>query len=118
MELTLNIYEKGKVKKTYKAESYFLSTGVCEDVLEITENNNLIEMFLNNDFDNQLKTGVEVMRTISKLNPKLKPIMKEVFVGVTDEELRQTDVKEYVSCLKNIILYVVEELFDIKGKKK
>lgn len=117
MELKLNIYENGKIKKTYTAESYYLSTGVCEDILEITEDTKLLEMFVGGNSD-QLSLGIETIKVVAKLSPKLKPIMKEVFVGVTDEELRQTDIKEYAGCLKDIILYVVNELFGINGKKK
>lgn len=117
MELTLNIYENGKVKKTYAAEDYFLSTGVCEDILEIAEGSDLLTMFVSGNA-NDLKMGLEVIKTVSRLAPKLKPIFKEVFIGVTDEELRQTDIKEYVACVKNIVSFVVNELFGIEGKKK
>lgn len=103
MELVLNIYskekdEKGKRKiiKTYKTDEYDLMYGTVEDILTIFDVNNL------ND------TG-EMLKMINKFRSQLNPLLKDVFWGLTDDELRNTQIKELVPVVVNILKLAIEQ---------
>lgn len=103
--MKLNIYEKKEVIKTYEADSYDLMFGTVEDVANA----------LNLD---DLKTGsdVEIIRMATKLVltslETVKDLMKDIFDGLTDEELKKAKVKEMAQVLLEVGKYILE-LMDI-----
>lgn len=103
MELKLNIYEKRKIVKTYTAETYELMFGTVEDLL------NLINL------DN-LKSGsdVELLKIASEVVLKgmgiIKPLLKDVFDGLTDDELRNCKTIEIAQVLVEIIKFTIAEI--------
>ena len=40
----------------------------------------------------------------------VKPLLKDVFEGLTDEELRNTSIKEIVDVLSNIVTYSINQI--------
>lgn len=106
MELKLNIYRKGnKVEKTYKAETYDILYGTLEDALEIVDVDKI---------DDALSIG----KMVVKLLPQIKPLLKDVFDGVTDEELRCVKVKELIPLMMNIFKFAFDELKGLGGDEK
>lgn len=107
MELNLHIYEGKKISKTYKAETVDFSFGVVEDILDVL------------DFDN-MKTGdnKEIASMIIKTSKQLKPFLKDLFDGVTDEEIRHTRMQNLISIFKNLIAYAVQELNALSDDEK
>lgn len=103
MELKLNIYNKKEIVKTYTNDTYDLMFGTVEDFLELV---NVDDM----------KTGsdAEIVMLVGKAIPKgmgtIKTLLKDVFDGITDEELKNTKVKEIVKILVNIIKSSVFEI--------
>lgn len=103
--MKLNIYEKKEVIKTYEADSYDLMFGTIEDVANA----------LNLD---DLKTGsdVEIIRMATKLVltslGTVKDLMKDIFDGLTDEELKKAKVKDMAQVLLEVGKYTLE-LMDI-----
>lgn len=99
MELKLNIYNNnGKIiEKTYTAETFDIMFGTVEDLLNIID----LEK-LNND--------AEIAKLIIKAIPLLKPLLKEVFDGVTNDELRRTKIKELLPLFVNIFVFALKEL--------
>ena len=85
MDLKLNIYEKKKVVKTYTAETYDLMFGTVEDLIDLI------------DLD-QLKNGTdaEIIKLVGKVIINgmgiIKPLLKDIFEGLTDEELKKTKI--------------------------
>lgn len=108
--MQLNIYEKKKVIKTYTADTYDLMFGTVEDISDAV---NLDEM----------KTGsdVEVFQAVVKLitgsKETVKDLLKDVFDGLTDEELRNTKVKEQAQVLVEIVNYTLSQLRKGTGTK-
>lgn len=100
MTLTLNIYsatDKGTVEKTYTAESYDLMLGTVEDIMAII------------DIDKM--TDSEAMtRMVVQAFGKLKPFIKDVFTGVTDEELKRVKVKELIPTFVDIFKSILDDL--------
>ena len=100
--LSLNIYGKnGKVEKTYTAESYDLMLGTVEDLMQII------------DVD-KMTDNIAITRMVVKGYSQLKPFIKDVFTGVTDEELKLVKVKELIPTFIDIFKAVVDGLDIIK----
>lgn len=109
--MKLNIYENKKVVKTYEAESYDLMFGTVEDVMTIFK-------------VDDLKTGsdVELIRMVGTALPRcintVKPLLKDIFDGLTDEELKKTKMKEIVIVIIDVIKFAFDQMsigFDSKN---
>ncbi len=103
MELKLNIYNGRKVEKTYTAETYDLMFGTVEDLLATI------------DLDN-LKSGsdTEIIKLVGNVVTKsmdvIKPLLKDVFEGLTDDELRNTKVKEIAAALIEVVKFSIAQI--------
>lgn len=100
MTLTLNIYsatDKNAVEKTYTAESYDLMLGTVEDIMAII------------DIDKM--TDSEAMtRMVVQAFGKLNPFIKDVFPGVSDDELKRVKVKELIPTFVDIFKSILDDL--------
>lgn len=107
MNLTLNIYEGQNIIKTYTAETLDFSFGVVEDVLDAL------------DFEN-MKTGskAELAGVVIKCSKQLKPFLRDLFPGVTDEELRNTRIQNLIEVFRSLYAYATEELGKVAGPEK
>lgn len=104
MELKLNIYAKNdkgryELEKTYMSEAVDIMFGTAEDLFGML-----------GDLD--IKDNKELLNAVTKGFSRLKPFLKEIFIGVTDDELRRTKVKELIPLFVNIF----SELFKWSGK--
>ena len=99
MEIKLKIYNGNTVEKEYTAETIDFSFGVVEDVLDALDLENM-------------KTGnkAELATVIIKCSKQLKPFLKDLFEGVTDEELRSARTSNIIQIFKDIYSYAVNEL--------
>lgn len=101
--MKLNIYEKKKIIKTYEADTYDLMFGTMEDIAEAI---NLDEMELGTDTEILKMLGKAVMGSMDTI----KDLMKDIFDGITDEELKKTKVKEMLQVLVEVIKYTIKQL--------
>lgn len=102
--LTLNIYsaeDKNKVEKKYTAESYDLMLGTVEDLMQII------------DVD-KMTDNVEITKMVVSAFGKLKPFIKDIFAGVTDDELKRVKVKELIPTFIQVFKSIVDDLDLIK----
>lgn len=107
MELVLNIYGKERDKetgkreivKTYKTDEYDLMYGTVEDILTIF------------DVENMNDTN-EILKMVMKTMNQLKPLLKDVFYGLTDEELKYIKVKELIPVVVGILQIAKEQFSD------
>lgn len=104
MEIKLKIYkrENGKrvVDKEYVEDTLFIRFGIVEDILEKI------------DFGNN---GNSTDQAILKAMPFIKPILKDIFDGLTDEELKRCNTVDLIGVAKNIITYCVQLLYGISS---
>lgn len=107
MQLLLNVYDpKTKnIAKQYTAETVDIMFGTIEDVIEII------------DID-KLDDNMEWAKVIALSMKKLKPLLKEVFTGVTDDELKNTKIKELIPLFINIFKYMVSEIKGLGDNSK
>ena len=101
-KLHLNIYknekdENGKriIDKTYTTESSDMLYGPIEDIVSIIDLQNI---------DND----VEMAKAIMVALKQVKPILTDVFFGLTEDELRRTSTNELVVVTVAIIMQTIE----------
>lgn len=106
MTLELNIYDGAKIEKTYTADTIDCSFGVVEDILNAL------------NFES-IKTGnkFELAAMVIKCTDQLKPFLKEIFAGVTDEELRKAKMSNIVDVFKNLYYFANVELGKVTDEK-
>ena len=108
--MKLNIYEKKKIVKTYEADTYDLMFGVLEDVADAIKLD-------------ELKTGsdVEIIKMAGNLVLKsmdtVKDLLKDIFDGITDEELKNTKISEIAQVLVDVVKFTMAQLNKGFGSK-
>ena len=109
--MILNIYNKNTIIKTYEAENYDIKFGVVEDVIELFDMDEL-----------QKGDDIELIKLVGKTIPKslgsIKDLMKDIFDGLTDEELPNVKIKEMAQIIVTIIKYALSQISDGISKKK
>ena len=120
MELTLNIYKaKGKytisneVEREAKAQDFELTTGVCEDILNLIN----IDMFggglaaLSDESKQELAIGI-----IKDGYPMFLEIIKEIF-ELTDDEAKHLKIADVATVVLEIVKYSFTQLAKSIGGK-
>ena len=116
MELKLNIYADRlcrKVEKTVTANDFELSTGVCEDVLNIIN----IDMFegglaaLSDESMQELAIGI-----IKNGYPFFVELIKEIF-DITDDEAKRIKIADVATVVLEIVKYSFGQLASSLGGK-
>lgn len=101
--MILNVYEKRQIVRTYEADSYDLPFGVIEDVADVIKLDSI-------------KTGSDVelikvaLDVVLRCTDSVKNLMKDIFDGITDEDLKKTKVTEMAQVLIEVVKYTGEEL--------
>ena len=107
MELTLKIYKGKEVEKEYTTDTIDFSLGIVEDILNAL------------DFESMEKgDNAELAVMVIKCSKQLKPFLKDMFDGVTDEEIRRTRVQNLIEIFKGLFKYATDELGMIIGDEK
>lgn len=99
-EIKLDIYKmdnKKEIEKTYRAESYDLMMGTVEDFIGVIDLENM-------------DSNVEVTKAVVKCVNQLKPLLHDVFEGITDEEIRRVRFKDIIPCLVSVVKASFEAL--------
>lgn len=108
--MKLNIYKGDEIVKTYEKDSYRLRFGVVEDVAKAVNLDELEE-----------GTEAEILRMIAKLVitslDTIKGLMKDIFPGLTDEEIRNCSVDEMAMVIFEVIEFTIKQL-NIRGNKQ
>lgn len=100
--MKLNIYQGKNVIKTYETNDFDLTYGVIEDVIEIVDGKDLENK---NDLVNIAIDSFHLLR----------PLLKEVFDGLTDDELRTVKVRELIVVIVELIKASIANLKKITG---
>lgn len=108
--MKLNIYNRREIVKTYEADAYDLPFGVVEDVAEAVKLDDL------KDGSNEelIKLAANV---VLKGTDTIKELMKDIFDGITDEELKKTKVTEMAQVLVEVVRYTFDQLSKGLGRK-
>lgn len=103
--IKLNIYKKdnkNEIEKTYTSESYDLMLGTVEEFMQII------------DID-KIGDQKEVAIMVYKCYGQIKPLLKDIFPGVTDDELKNVKIKELVPVIIEVCSSIMESLDLLKS---
>lgn len=114
MELKLNIYKNQReVEKTYTADTYDIMFGTVEDFMNMLD----LEAFMGSGDTSTLMAAAG--KLIKGSRELLKPLLKDIFPGLTDDELRRVKGKELlevVAGLTGFSLGEIKAMYEV-GKK-
>lgn len=101
--MKLNIYEKGKILKTYQVDEYELPWGVVTDVTSAID----LEKIQSGGMDELYSAFGGLLLTSSA---KINDLMKDMFDGLTEEELRKASAPEIIECLIDVVVYTLQRI--------
>lgn len=110
MELKLNVYKGKEVEKTYTAHDFKLYTRDVEDILNLIN----VESFTGS---NEQEASTEIIKAVAKGFSKFKPIVQNVFDGLTDDEYGRTSIQELGAVIFQIFTYAISEMFTFTNSK-
>lgn len=125
-ELKLNIYDGRKISKTYTAEEYDLMTGTVEDIINLIDVEGVINLISDTEeADNDKKASIKdtigfvpsLIKTIKNAFGIVKPLLKDMFKGLTDEEIRHTRIKDIAMLFVNVAMFGMSEMKDTGEEK-
>ena len=109
--MKLNIYDHKEVIKTYEANEYELMFGTVEDMIEAAKLDKI-----------ESGTDAEIVMAATNLvttsMDTVKDLLKDVFDGLTDDEIRHTRVSEIVNVVVDILMYAVSQITLFGGSKR
>lgn len=108
MDLKLNIYDRRNIVKTYTAETYDIMFGTVEDLIDTFNLDGLNA----NDNVELIKVATSIVMNGMDV---VKPLLKDIFEGLTDEELRNAKIKEVATVLVEVVKFTMEQI--AKGSK-
>lgn len=111
--MKLRIYKNGReVEKTYQADGYHLTFGVVED---------LVGLLGSIDWAGSVDDTAGIL-DILKILPRgiesIKPIVMEVYDGITEEELKRADIGDLIHTFVEVFQYSIGSLQKLGGDRK
>lgn len=103
----LKIYNGKKVEKTYHVEEIDLLFGVVEDIIDALDLDNL-----------QSGNTQEIISAIIKAKGTLKPLLMDVFDGVTADEIRRTRTQNITEVIVGIANYYFKDVLRANDEAK
>ena len=108
--MKLNIYDHKEVIKTYEANEYELMFGTVEDMIDAAKLDKI-----------ESGTDAEIVMAATNLvttsMDTAKDLLKDVFDGLTDDEIRHTRVSEIVNVIVDVIMYAIGQISIFGGGK-
>ena len=109
--MKLNIYDHKEVIKTYEANEYELMFGTVEDMIDAAKLDKI-----------ESGTDAEIVMAATNLvttsMDTVKDLLKDVFDGLTDDEIRHTRVSEIVNVIVDVIKYAISQISLFGGGKR
>lgn len=101
--MKINVYEKKQIVKTYETDTYDLLFGVLEDVADAIK---LDELTTGSDVEIIKMVGNTVLSSMDTI----KNLLKDIFDGITDEELKNVRVSEIVTVVVDVAKFTIQQL--------
>ena len=97
--MKLNIYaSQTEIEKTYETETYDIMYGTVEDVLDVLD-------AISDDSDTDT-----IIKAVSQNRDKLNILLKDIFPGLTDSELRRVKLREIVPLFIEMLGFIRESM--------
>lgn len=101
--MKLNIYNHKEIVKTYEADAYEIMFGTVEDLIDAAKLDTI-----ENGSDAELVVAATNLVTTSM--GTVKDLLKDIFDGLTDDEIKHTRVSEIVNVIVEVILYAIGQI--------
>lgn len=105
MKFVLPIYKGREPVKVYKADSFTVSFGTVEDIIDALKLD---------EIETEKQMGVAILKAIKQL----RPFLKDIFDGITDEEIRHTHLDDLVKLFTDIFKYAADTINGVTGDVK
>ena len=109
--MKLNIYDHKEVIKTYEADEYELMFGTVEDMIDAAKLDKI-------ESGTDAEIVVAATNLVTTSMDTVKDLLKDVFDGLTDDEIRHTRVSEIVNVIVDVIRYAISQISLFGGGKK
>ena len=83
--------------KTFETETLTVTFGTIEDIINILDLDNLTD---------KKAIGIAVIKCFKQI----KPLLKEIFDGLTDEDIRSAEIHDIAKVFTDIYVYITQEL--------
>lgn len=101
--MQLDIYKNGQVEKTYTADTYDVMYGTLEELIDVIDIDQLSS-------ESTTVQAAAITNLISGGMKQIKPILLDVFPGLTPEELKCVKVKDLGKVLLELITYTINQI--------
>lgn len=118
MEINLNIWKNQKeIEKTYTIDSYDILWGTVEDLIEAVNIENLSKQLDDEKTENMalIKAAANMVTNSRNL---INTTLKDVFDGLTDDELKRVKLKELINVALQLITGSVNIIDDLGKNSK
>lgn len=118
MEINLNIWKNQKeIEKTYTIDSYDILWGTVEDLIEAVNIENLSKQLDDEKTENMalIKAAANMVTNSRNL---INTTLKDVFDGLTDDELKRVKLKELINVALQLITGSVNIIADLGKNSK
>ena len=97
--IKLNVWKDATtIEKTYETEQVDIFWGTLEDVIEKID----AEKLSNDDKAGRL---LDLGKAAISLVPSVRPMMKDIFPGITEDELKRCKVTEMARVIVDVVKY-------------
>ena len=105
MKFVLPIYKGREPIKVYKTDSFTVSFGTVEDIIDALQLD---------DIKTDKQMGVAILKAIKQL----RPFLKDIFDGITDDEIRHTHLDDLVKLFTDMFNYAADTINGVTGEVK
>lgn len=109
--MKLDIYDHKTVVKTYETDTYEIMFGTVEDLINAAKLDTI-----ENGSDAEIVVAATNLVTTSM--DTVKDLIKDIFEGLTDDEIKHTRVSDIVNVIVEVILYAVGQISVFGGNKR
>lgn len=109
--MKLDIYDHKTVVKTYETDTYEIMFGTVEDLIDAARLDTI-----ENGSDAEIVVAATNLVTTSM--GTVKDLLKDIFDGLTDDEIKHTRVSDIVNVIVEVILYAVGQISVFGGNKR
>lgn len=109
--MKLDIYEHKTVVKTYETDTYEIMFGTVEDLINAAKLDTI-------EKGSDAEIVVAATNLVTTSMDTVKDLLKDIFEGLTDDEIKHTRVSDIVNVIVEVILYAVGQISIFGGNKR
>lgn len=109
--MKLDIYDHKTVVKTYETDTYEIMFGTVEDLINAAKLDTI-------EKGSDAEIVVAATNLVTTSMDTVKDLLKDIFEGLTDDEIKHTRVSDIVNVIVEVILYAVGQISIFGGNKR